>query len=188
MALRGLVDEKGLSKRWRLEADLSLTLLDAGLTDQQKRDRVLEIGAQAGSEFPSVRDRARVAEGEAYVGSKEWDKALEVFRGITSDPTADDATLAGAYAGIGECLFERAVALVQAEQDPGELVQEGLLAFLHAASFKDQAQYRPKALLFAGRMLDDLVEDSRERAVKLYRAVVNEFPNSPWAAKAKEFL
>ncbi len=189
LALRGVIEDKGLPKRWQLECDLSLTLLDAKLTDEQKRDRVLEIGAEAGSDYPSVRDRARVAEGEAYLGSSQFDKALEVFRGITEDPTADDGTLAGAYTGIGDCLYQRAVTLIKAEQDAASVIEEGLLAFLHAASYKEQSAYRPKALLYAGRCFDlRETEDGRSRARTLYRAVVREYENSPWAEEAKKFL
>ncbi len=188
LALRKLIDDKSLSQRWRLDCDLSLVLLDSKLTNDQKRDRILEIGAEAGSDYPSVRDRARVAEGEAYLGSSKFDEALEVFKGITADPTADAATLAGAYAGAGECYYQQAVTLINAEQDASAVVEEGLLAFLHAVSFKEQAQYRPKALLYSGRLFDLKDDDeSRTRAKRMYRAVLTEYPDSPWALEAKKF-
>lgn len=191
LELKGKAEEGGWSKRWVLAADLALTLIEPGLSEAKRRDRVVEIGAAAGNDFPTVRNRARVAEGESYlIGDKpDYAKAQESFEKITADPAADEPTLAGAYAGLGECLFHAGVEKINQKSSASDVLQRSLLAFLRAASYEDQARYRPKALFYAGRVFDFLEDEtSKQRARQMYRALIGEYPNSPWAAEAQKFL
>ena len=63
---------------------------------------------------------ASVARGESYVaevgpGSNgsvgTLSRAKELFEQVIDDPASDDATLAGAYAGLGACIFNSAAAV-----------------------------------------------------------------------------
>ena len=188
-SFKGLIDEKGLSNRWRLEADLAAVLVDSGLTASKRRDRLLEIGGEAGSEYPIVRNRARVAEGETYLegDSKDFAAARKVFQRIADDPKADAATLAGAYTGLGDCLFQEGVDQLRADQDGRDTLKEALLNYLRVVVvYKDQTRYVQKALLYAGRAFD--IDTSKVAARKMYRSLISDYPTSPWAEEAKKYL
>lgn len=190
---RAKIDELGLSELWRLEAELAGVLTDPKLTGTKKRDRLIEIGSTAGSQYPVVRNRARVAEGESYIEGekKDFAAARAVFEKITSDPKADDATLAGAYTGLGDCLFQSAVDEMK-QGGASENLAAAVKAYMRVVvSYKDQTRYVPKAMFFAARVFDFMEStdevDYKARARKLYTAVLRDFPNSPWAAEAKKF-
>ena len=148
----------------------------------------ITVGTTAGSEYPVVRNRARVAEGESYIESnpKDFDKARAVFEEIADDPTADDATLAGAYTGLGDCLFQQAAKKVNAEEDAGDELRGALLNYLRVVVvYENQTRYVSKAMFFAGtvfKLMDD--EASRAAAYKMYQALKTRYPASEWAQKA----
>ncbi len=191
-AFKDLIDEKGLSDRWRLEADLALVLSDPGLVGVKKRDRLIEIGATAGRRFPIVRNRARVAEGETYLegNNKDFAAAREVFQQITDDPKADDVTLAGAYTGLGDCLFQEGVDALKSGEDASATLDEAVLDYLRVVViYKEQTRYAQKAMFRAGRVFDVLEGDSNKAwATKMYRTLIATYPDSHWAAEARNFL
>jgi tetratricopeptide (TPR) repeat protein len=193
---RALADSKGLTGRWKLEAELSEALSDPSLTGVKKRDRMIEIAARAGNEYPTVRNRARVAEGESYLEgeTKEFAKARAIFEKIAADPKADDATLAGVYTGLGDCLFHDAVEKLRSKQegskqDAEQLLKDAVKRYMRVVVLhKDQTRYVSKAMFFAGRAFDVMEGgDARANAQKMYRAVISNYPKTDWAAEARNF-
>ena len=191
-SLRDFATSKGLSQRWKLEADLEEIFSDAALKGDAKRDKLLEVIASAGNEFPTVANRARVAEGETYLEGerKDFAKAKAAFKRILGDPKADAATLAGAYTGMGDVLFQEAGDKIQAKDDAAaaEILREALEHYMRVVVVYDsQARYVPKALFYAGRTADLMQDEgSRARARRLYGAVIQDYPASPWAELAKK--
>ena len=163
--------------------------------------RLVVIQDEAGSDYPTVRNRARVAEGESHLNevAQERDrdirmrsvaKARELFEKILEDYKADAETLAGVFTGLGDCLYLEALAK---GKDPA-LLKQSLMNFLRVVVlYKDQTRYLPKAEFFAGRCLELLGAatgdaDFKARAERLYRTVIREFPGSQWASEAKAAL
>jgi hypothetical protein len=191
-AFKALIDEKGLSTRWRLEAELALILSDASLVGSTKRNKLIEVGSEAGPKYPVVRNRARVAEGETYLEgtAKDFASARKVFQKIADDPKADEATLAGAYTGLGDCLFQEAVDAMKGGGDASETLKQALLDYLRVVVvYKDQTRYASKSMFYAGRVFDVMEnETSRANAKKMYRSLIALYPASQWAAEARKFL
>lgn len=191
--LRAMIDAKALSKRWSLELELAEVLYNAELKGQAKRDRLIEIAGQAGKTYPAVANRARVSEGETYLegGKQDFASARKTFEKILADPKADDATMAGAYTGMGDCLFHEAAGKSQQGGAPAkEELEAALLAYMRVAvNYRDQTRYAPKAMFYAGRTFDLLGEDdnSKASARRLYSAVIQNYPGSEWAREASNF-
>ena len=192
-----LIKDRNLSRRWELECKLALVQTDPRLRGVKKRDELVAIQDDARGDYPTVRNRARVAEGESFLEEAEGvrdtkarlglvGKARPIFEKILEDFKADDETLAGAYAGMGDCLFQEAVAR---DKEPG-LLKEALHHYLRVTVlYKDQNRYLPKALFSAGLCFEYLGGDEdRSRSRSMYRNVIANFPDSTWAAEAQKRL
>lgn len=184
---RDLIDTKTLSDLWRLEAELADVLNDTTLSGTARRDKLITIATTAGSKYPVVANRARVAEGESYItgDNREFDKARGVFQAIADDPQADDATLAGAYTGLGDCYFQQAANKVKRGEDATSELRAALLNYLRVVVvYEDQTRYVAKALFYAGRVFELMEgDDAQASASKMYRALVTRYPASEWAQK-----
>jgi tetratricopeptide (TPR) repeat protein len=191
--LRKMIDAKSLSMRWSLRLELSTVLFDANLKGQAKRDRLIEIAGQAGRTYPSVANSARVSEGETYLeGTKpDFAAAKKVFEKILADPKADDATMAGAYTGMGDCLFHEAAAKGSGSAEGKQDLDAALRSYMRVAvNYRDQTRYAPKAMFYAGRSLDLIGEGDeamKSNARRLYSAVIQNYPGSEWAREARNF-
>ena len=190
--LRKLIDGQGLGQRWKLEADLAEALSDTSLGATRRRARVVEIAAVAGKDYPLVANRAKVAEGESYTegDSKDFVKAMAIFRQIIADPSADAQTLAGAYIGLGDCAISRALDQQKANQDANATFKDAAELYMRVVVlYPEQTAYRAKAMYFAGRAFEFLGDDtSKSRARLLYHSVIREFKDSRWATDAKKQL
>lgn len=190
---RSVINNRGLSARWAIECDLALILTNDELVGAKRRTALEDIADRAGSKFKTVKNHALVAIGEsnlADVVAKRGTaktlvaEALQTFEAVIADPLADESTLAGAYAGRGDCIFQTAAK----SKDKAQL-KEALLSFLRvAAVYSEQVRYVPKCLFYAGRCFDLLEEgDSADRAQQLYAQVWFFHQDSPWAKEAKNF-
>ena len=188
-AFSGVIDDKGLSSRWTLERDLARLLYDESVQSGQRMNGLKSVIDQAGSEFPIVRNRARVAIAEGRLATDKVDEAQKILEEIVDDPKADDKTLAAAHTGLGDCLFQKGVAANESGGDGTAQLKEALKHYMRVAVvYKDQLQYTPKALFFAGRCYQQFRdEDSQERAQRLYVAVLRDFSGSEWASQASSF-
>jgi hypothetical protein len=190
--MRKLIDTQSLSQRWKLEADLAAAMSDPALAGAKRRARVIEIAGAAGTEYPTVANRARVAEGESYLEGENRDfaKAKSVFQAIVNDPSSDKPTLAGAYTGLGDCLFAEAIEVQKANQDATPGLNAAVDAYMRVVVlYPEQVRYRAKSMFWAGRAFEFLGDDiSRTRARQLYRSVMRDFRESKWAGDAKKQL
>jgi hypothetical protein len=187
-ALKALVQSKALSDSYVMQAEL-LEAEIGGQSASKRRDRYVEIGGRAGSTFPVVRNRARVLEAETYLEgeTKDYAKARKIYEAVTKDPKADAPTLAGAYSGMGDCLFQEAVEKLRSNGDASGTLKDAVLNYLRVVIvYKDQTRYVPRACYQAGKVFEFMGEDNRPNAMTMYRKVVQEYPGSEWAIKAKE--
>lgn len=186
--LEAVIQTKGLPRRWAVEAELAKVLFDSSLQGQKRLDRLIEVSAKAGSEFPTVRSRADVAQGEALLETQKLSEAEKVFQGVVDDPKAGPRTLAAAFTGLGDCLFQRAVKAGDTPEGV-KLMKDALLAFMRVVVvFKDENRYVPKATFYAGRVLDlQGTEISKAEAQRLYLAVIRNYDGSTWATEARGF-
>jgi len=186
--LEALIQKSNLSRRWALECELSKVLYDAQLSGKKKRDKLAEVSGRAGREYPTVRNRADVAEAETHLEAKSFGEAEKIFQRICDDPKANPGTLAAAFTGLGDCLFQRAFGMPSGSEQ-SKLYRESLLAFMRVVVvYKDQTRYVPKAMLLAGRIFDQSADEiSKEHAQKLYRTVIRVYGGTPWAQEARGF-
>lgn len=187
-ALLGLVESKSLSERWKLAAELELARIDK--QGDALRTELSRI-ADAAATFPTVKARTELAQAEAYINAKEFAAAKKLLQDTIKGGAADDATLAGARTGLGDCLYEQAVEQFKAgkQQEAEKLLQEALINYMRVVvSYPDQAGYVAKAMFFAGRSFDQYQdEDSKARAQRMYVSVMRRFEGSSWADQARGF-
>lgn len=186
-ALKGLVETKELSRRWGLEAELAGVLVDPTLQGAKRVEELQKVADRAGTEFPTVRNRALARMAELLAEAKDHQRALEVFQRVSEDPKSDEETLAIAYTGLGDCLYQQAASA--SGDEAKRLFKDALLAYLRVVVlYKDQSAYVPKAMFFAARCFDQLGDEvSKDRAKRLYGAIVRQYPESRWAQEAKGF-
>lgn len=197
---RRLIDGKGLSSRWGLECDLGLVMRDPSLGGEARRDRLSVIQSQAGSKFPTVRSRAQVAEGQSWVDDivdernpekklAAVGKARPIFEGILKEFKADEATLAGAYAGLGDCLWTEGTTGGKSAEKLGA----ARLMYLRVPILYDaQSSYVPKCLYMGGLCSWELIDivggdEEKEKAKLLFGRLIRDYPESPFAALAKKY-
>lgn len=190
-ALREMIRAKGLSQRWTLECELGEIAANEGLKEQDARDRLIEVASKAGKTYPVVRNRARVLEAQSYLAGKKPDfaSARKIFDDILADPKADDSTLAAAYTGLGDCLFNSAADKIRTGADASAELQKTLMAYMRVVvRYKDETAYVPKAMFYAGRVFDLLGdEDSARNARRLYTTVIQTYGSTDWAAQARNY-
>ena len=180
-AFETLISEKNLSRRWDLECRLGLLLTDKSIKGEERRDKLGAIESDARGDFPTVRNRALVSIAESLLASKDVEGAETMFREIVADPKADPETVAGAYTGLADALYERGVS-----KGDKAAIHEALKFYMRVVvNHMDQTRYSAKAMFFAGRCFD--YEENRPEARKMYRAVIREFPSSSWAGQAENF-
>lgn len=186
--LIALVERESLSPRWRLEAQLGKVLANAELRGPQRREALIRISGEAGREHPTVRNKADALEGEVLLAAKQVEDAEKIFRRVVADPQADSPTLAIAYTGLGDVLYQRA-ATKSGEEAKG-LFRQALLAYMRVVvNHPDQTAHVPKAMFYAGRSFDQIGgEDARDNSRKLYIAIQRQYPGTNWASEARGFL
>lgn len=186
--LGALIDEKQLPERWKLARDLGQVLADPKLEGSALRTRLDDVAARS-AQHPVVRNRARVAIGESFLGEKKLKDAETIFREIVADPTADDRTLAAAYTGLGDCLFQRGFQQSNEGKDANAALHDALLNYMRVAVvYEHESRYVPKALFYAARSYQLMKGDeAEERAGRLFRKLAREYPGSEWASQATGF-
>ncbi len=188
--LEALVESKSLSKRWALEAQLGLILTDSTTKGSDKRDKLAQLASDA-AQFPTVKNRARLAEGETYVAEAEGAsegkampllaEAEKIFRGILTGHKADDETLAGAYAGLGDALIQQGI-----RKKDNDLIRKGLMSYLRViVNYKDHSQYVSKSMFWSMRAFKFLEDNERYREMKF--KLKQRYPDSNWASMAENY-
>lgn len=187
-----LVASKGLSERWSLECRLAQIRADDSKSAEDKRADLGRLAREAADAHPMVEARARVAEGETYLIEADAargqaqakslrEKARAVFEPVIESPAADDETLAGAYSGLGDCLF-----YLGADADDAALLKQAVMHYLRVVtSYKKEGRYVPRSLFYAMRCFD-LMQD-RRRMNDMKRELASLYPGSSWAEQAEKF-
>ncbi|MEM6672148.1 MAG: hypothetical protein AAF726_04855 [Planctomycetota bacterium] len=189
-ALADLVRSKSLPQRWQYEQRLREILSGDKLSGTAYESALQSISSDAAI-FPTVVNRADVATAESLLSRSEFSAAEEMFRSVTESPNADDATLAAAWTGLGDCLYRRAEAKAAGGDAEGaaELFNEAKLAFMRVVVlYRYQLAYVPKSAFYAGRCIQEIGGDlSRDQSNKLFSFVTRNFRSSRWAGSAREF-
>lgn len=187
--LSGLIGSKSLPPRWALECRLAQARADDKLKPDSQRNQFELVARDAAGE-PAVLAHARLLLGESWLAEAGRErgsakdlraKAQAEFQKVIDGDGATRASLAGAYAGLGECLF-----LQGADVDDKALLQEASLNFLRVLTlYRDQGQAAARSLFYAMRCFD-LLPDPRRKA-EMKRELLALYGQSPWAEKAKNF-
>lgn len=176
-----LCDTKDLSDGLKLEGRLSTILADTALSGSKRRDKIEEIITAAGGRYAAVRNRARVALGESHLADKNdagFSAAQKMFETVVADGVGTSATLAAAYGGLGDCLYQAAFKVAESGGDASAKYLEAIDAYLRVVVMHiDQSQYRPRALHFAAKCYDQIEgEQAVERSRKLRGILRFEYP------------
>jgi tetratricopeptide (TPR) repeat protein len=189
--LLALATEKNLSARWKLETELSLALLDTKVKGDKLRTKLETLSKQA-EDYPTVLNRAKLAEAESFLLEKEFTAAESILTRTIDSGRAGERTMAGAYTGLGDCQFQRAVDLFKTDKkaEAEALLEDAVLSYMRVVQvYEAQSRYVAKAMFFAGRAFDQFQQpEIKQRAKLMYREVVRQFPESSWAQEARDFL
>ena len=189
--LSKLIEKNQLSKRYDLECRLARIRADEKRPGDARRTDLGIIMREAGSAFPTVMSRAEVMEGEVFLSEAERTvdpkkaaelrgKAQVVFERIIEAKGTTSETLAGAYTGLGECLFYKG-----AEKDDMDALKEASMHFLRVVTlFKSESRYCAKSLYFAMRSFH-LMQNPRRKA-DMFRELMSLYPDSGWVVEAKK--
>lgn len=109
-----------------------------------------------------------------YFYSKDYAKAKAVFQRFIEKYPDDPLFLASAQAGIAECDME------------GGQFQSAGDNFIKAISFKPEGLLVPQYLLSAGQAY--LKANQKEKAKEVFKRLIDQYPDSKKAHKAKEQL
>ncbi len=185
--LTGVIGSKSLSKRWDLACRLAKVLADPSKVGPAQRADLASIASEAGTTYPNVRNHARLAEGESYLVEAERksaseannlrDQARKVFDDLVADGASDDTVLAGAYTGLGDCLF-----FAGAAADDKTILKNAATQYLRVVlNHETESQYVPKALYYAFRCFQIMGDTSKKNDMK--RELRSLYPDSPWAQR-----
>jgi hypothetical protein len=186
--LAAKVAAQSLPKRWELECRMLQALADDKLKPESRRNELERVVTEAG-ELPSVQARARVRVAETYLveAAANMGKAKDLraqaqaaFELVLASGVSDRDALAGAYCGLGESLF-----LQGADASDKAVLQDAALNFLRVTTlYRDDGQTVAKALFFAMRSFDLMLEPSRKADMR--RELLGRFPLTTWAKEAKQ--
>lgn len=188
-----LVEQESLSQRWALDANLGLVLTDSSMKSSDKRDQLQSIADTAGSQFPTVANRAQVAIGETYISQIDTaseDKkrqlasdARRVFERIVADQKAERQTMAAAYTGLGTAQFHEG-----ALGTDKELGREAFLNFMRViVLYKEQSRYVAQSMFYAMLCLQGFEDEvSVQRSREMRFKLMQRYPESTWAKEAEQ--
>ncbi|MFT5153844.1 MAG: hypothetical protein ACI841_003849, partial [Planctomycetota bacterium] len=107
-----------------------------------------------------------------------------IFKVVVRDANADSRTMAAAYMGMGDCLFQRG----SGSKDQ-VVLEDALMNYMRiVVSHKNELRYVPRAMFQAGRVFQHLdAPEAEARAQKLYTRLLRNFRGSRWADEARGF-
>lgn len=196
------LDDRAAREAWgpvwsaRAKLELALTLLADGKTSEARTtfqaasaaaDNALLAPSGDDADLKKLKTTARVGEGETYLGDKDFGKAENFFRTLANSNQPE--LVSAGRAGEGEAIFLNAVA-----SNHPENLRRAQIA-LAMASVKDSTsgEASAKADYYLGRCLLALGteregETFKQRANAYFQLVVDNYPDSPWAAAAKQAM
>lgn len=197
--LAKLVQREGLSQRFAFDAELALLEIDQSLSVDERLKRARSLANRAGANFPTVRQRAELLEGQTYVvaagsagtadeANEMLDKALAAFDGLIASDGNSDEVRAGAYVGRGDVLFFRA----SAANDVEGYTNAGHEYLKVTVLYPGERRYLLRALFYGGRCFYEVGEATgsevdQARAQRIFQRLRNTFPNSPVADESRQY-
>ncbi len=181
------VDEKGLPEKWRAWSELGLLLLDDKKTPATRQRELQAMAEKFRGVYDDVASRAEVEVGNAMVQAGDYAQAEGFFRRILESGHADDRTRAAAWAGLGDCAFQRGLKALETDTEKArEAFREAALAHLRVATLhRDVRRIVPRSLYYAAVALDRMGEaERRSEAITIVRRLSQAFPNSSWTDRA----
>jgi len=175
-------DAAKLGARWGHEGELQLQMLDEGKDPAAALATYQRLAKETEANFPTVANQAKLRIGRVMIASKKYAEAEAYFRRILDQRVASTGdVIAGAWNGLGTSLRNKPGA-TEADQ------KEALFAHLRVVvSFEDVEQEQPEALYGAGKGFQVVpAEDAANRSRQMLGRVINEYPSSDWATKAKQ--
>lgn len=186
---------EGFGAVWsaRAKSELALTLVADGKAAEARSafqaaasaiDTALGTPSPDDAELKRLKIQARVGEGETYLGERDFDRAEQFFRSLSTGSQPE--LVAAGHAGMGEAIFLAAVA----NPNPDDF-RRAQLAFAKACAFDvTSGEASAKANYYLGRCVLALGPDRegdnfKARANAYFDNVVSAYPSSPWAAAAK---
>ncbi|MBL9078902.1 MAG: hypothetical protein JNL08_15455 [Planctomycetes bacterium] len=186
---------EGFGAIWsaRAKSELALTLLADGKAPEARSafqaaasaiDAALGTPSPDDAELRALKIQARVGEGETYLGERDFDRAEQFFRALTSSDQQE--LVAAGHAGEGEAILLAAVA----NNRPDDF-RRAQLALAKACAFDvTSGEASAKANYYLGRCLLALGPERegdsfKARANGYFQNVIDGYPASPWAAAAK---
>lgn len=184
-ALKAMASSGAVGNRWSLEAAVHSALFDTKSKGEARAKVFKGLVIESGSDFPIAANRARVAAGEAYLSAKKVEDGEKFFQDVIEDGQADARTLAGAYNGLGDCLYARAEGASGDAQ--AEFYNQAVEAYMRVVVVYDQQfAYVPHSMLYAALCFRGLGDEvSAERASKMLLSVRRNFAGSKEAEEAK---
>ncbi len=186
-----MVRSKSMPARWEHEQALRDTLTK-GLKGEAL-EKELAVVSRAGAAFPTVENRADVAIADSLVLRNQLDKAEALYRGVVEDPSAYDGTLAAAWTGLAELIFNRGEAVRQSKGDDNAeakaLFEEARMCAMRVVVvYRTEYSFVAKSGFYAGRCFQLIGgPDAVDRSSRLYRFIVRNFPETRWAQNAREY-
>ena len=169
-------------ERWGFEAELQLQMLDEAKDPATALTTYRRLAKETQLNYPTVANQAKLRIGRVLISSKQYGEAEDFFRKILEARTVSAPdVVAGAFNGLGTSLRNK----------PGagdKELREALYAHLRViVSFESVMSEQPEALYGAGKCFQRVnVEDAANRSRRMLGRVINEFPTSEYAAKAKQ--
>ncbi|MFG0316555.1 MAG: tol-pal system YbgF family protein [Planctomycetota bacterium JB042] len=175
-------DAGKLGARWGYEGELRVQMLDESKDPGTALATYRRLAKETEMSHPTVANQAKLRIGRVLIAQGKSDEAEAFFRRILDQRSASAReVVAGAFNGLGTSLRNKAGATA-AE------MKEALYAHLRVVvSFEEVAHELPEALYGAGKCFQVVpAEDAVNRSRQMFYRVINEYPNSEWAAKAKQ--
>ncbi len=173
---------------WSRTAELNLLLLQE-VTDLNGAFAGYQaLVAATEANYPTISSQAKLRIGRVLVKNGKFDEAKAFFQAIIDNrQTLSREVVAGAYNGLGNALIGAAVAAGGDRVASEKGYQDALFTFLRVvAQYEDVPQEQPEALYFAAQCFKKVKgEDNAQRATRCLNRVVNEYPGTTWAEKAK---
>ncbi len=189
--------DKKYGEFWSRTADLHLLILQEEKDLKGAFEGYQSLVAATEANYPTISSQAKLRIGRVHVKNRKFDEARAFFQAILDNrQSLPREVVAGAYNGLGNALLGKGQATEKGDAEKGtkgdraaaeKLYQEALYAFLRVvAQYEDVPQEQPEALYYAGQCFKQVKCDGNTaRSQQCLRRVVNEFPGTSWAEKAK---
>ncbi|MFQ5505795.1 MAG: hypothetical protein ACE5F1_13510 [Planctomycetota bacterium] len=182
-AFRKDCEAKGLSNRFKYEAELLLILARMRLKDRQMgpdkaQSEFAKLEAKCEGLYPDLLNRLKLESARTTLLSGKTRQARELFQLIIDSGSADDETLAGAYLGRGHCSWRK----------PGrtpEDMRQSLLDYMRVSILFPDVDHETvgEALYHALQAYSKWSPNATTETRRIYTKLRTKYRDSSWASK-----